>query len=134
MNYRDAYGIHASNGILFNDESPRRGITFVTRKITQAVSRIKHGLGEWHGEGIDTLGRIVGTDRVVVRIDPRYCRPIDGDLLLGYPSKAREVLGWSARTQLKELVALMVNADLAKASAMSQLLELGIDVNDEGFD
>lgn len=173
VNYREAYGMHASNGILFNHEGPTRGETFVTRKITRAVAAIEHGrqdclyLGnldakrdwghardyvegmwrilqqdeaddyvlatgethsvrefvelafghigrgiEWRGEGVDEEGICQKTGKVVVRIDPRYFRPTEVDLLLGDPSKAREKLGWTHTTAFRDLVREMVEADL----------------------
>ncbi len=174
VNYREAYGIHASNGILFNHESPMRGETFVTRKITRAVAAIDAGLqstlflgnldakrdwghardyvegmwrivqhdqpddfvlatGEthsvrefvelafsevgrevaWEGSGVDEVGRDATTGQVLVRIDPKYFRPTEVDLLLGDPTKARETLGWVSQTPFKELVQEMVAADCA---------------------
>ncbi|WP_114395724.1 GDP-mannose 4,6-dehydratase [Oleisolibacter albus] len=174
VNYREAYGMHASNGILFNHESPIRGETFVTRKITRAVAAIALGLqdclylgnldarrdwghardyvegmwrmlqqdqpgdyvlatGEthtvrdfveralarvgislvWKGQGVDEHGVDVASGRVVVRIDPRYFRPTEVDLLLGDPSKARTVLGWQHSTPFAKLVEEMVDADIA---------------------
>jgi GDPmannose 4,6-dehydratase len=88
VNYREAYGFHASNGILFNHESPIRGETFVTRKITRAVAAIEHGLQ-----------------------DPAYYRPTEVDLLLGDPTKARTKLGWRHRISFEKLVQEMVDAD-----------------------
>jgi len=172
VNYREAYGIHASNGILFNHESPLRGETFVTRKITRAVAAIEAGtqatlyLGnldakrdwghardyvegmwrivqhetpddwvlatgvtttvrrfvelafaetgrtiEWSGVGVDEAGRCARTGDVLVKIDPRYFRPTEVDLLLGDPSKARTRLGWEHTTTMEQLVAEMVAAD-----------------------
>jgi GDPmannose 4,6-dehydratase len=177
VNYREAYGLFGVNGILFNHESPRRGETFVTRKITRAVGRIKHGLQEtlyvgnlearrdwgyardyveamwlmlqqdhpedyviatgvaksvrqfceiafaragfilaWHGEGVEEKGVDAATGRVLIEIDPRYFRPSEVDNLQGDASKAREKLGWTPRTTFEELVALMVDADLALAA------------------
>jgi GDPmannose 4,6-dehydratase len=173
VNYREAYGLHASNGILFNHESPIRGETFVTRKITRAVAAIHLGVEktlyignldakrdwghardyvegmwrivqqpepddyilatgeshsvremvelafaqvgrkiEWQGEGIDEAGIDTGTGEVVVRIDRRYFRPTEVDALLGDPSKAHRVLGWTHKVTFPELVAEMVKADL----------------------
>ncbi|SDE90010.1 GDP-mannose 4,6-dehydratase [Rhodospira trueperi] len=173
VNYREAYGIHASNGILFNHESPIRGETFVTRKISRAVAAISLGLQdrirlgnldakrdwghardyvdgmwrivqeetpddyvlatgethsvrefverafavidrsiEWHGHGVDEVGRCSRTGAVLVSIDPRYFRPTEVDLLLGDPTKARERLGWRHTTGFAELVAEMVTSDL----------------------
>jgi GDPmannose 4,6-dehydratase len=173
VNYREAYGLHASSGILFNHESPLRGETFVTRKITRAAAMMKHGLqgtlflgnldaqrdwghardyvegmwrilqqpvaddyvlatGEthsvrefaelafsaagfelaWSGEGTDEKGACAITGRELIRIDPRYCRPAEVDLLLGDSSKAREVLGWQPKVTFRELVREMVDADL----------------------
>ena len=173
VNYREAYGMHASNGILFNHEGPTRGETFVTRKITRAVAAIEHGrqdclyLGnldakrdwghardyvegmwrilqqdeaddyvlatgethsvrefvelafghvgrgiEWRGEGVDEEGICQKTGKVVVRIDPRYFRPTEVDLLLGDPSKARAKLGWTHTTAFPDLVRDMVMSDL----------------------
>ena len=173
VNYREAYDMHASNGILFNHEGPTRGETFVTRKITRAVAAITLGLqdtlylgnidakrdwghardyvegmwrivqqaeaddyvlatGEthsvrefvelafaeagrrivWKGEGADETGTDAESGKVVVKIDPRYFRPTEVDLLLGDPSKAKEKLGWSHKTTFPELVAEMVAADL----------------------
>jgi len=168
-----AYGIHASNGILFNHESAWRGETFVTRKITRAVGAIMHGfqdtlylgnldakrdwghardyvegmwrilqqdepsdyvLGtgemhsvrefaehafahagvrlQWSGSGIDEIGADAATGEVRVRIDPRYFRPVEVDLLLADPSKARDELGWVHKTTFSELASEMVDADM----------------------
>jgi GDPmannose 4,6-dehydratase len=156
VNYREGYGMHVSNGILFNHESPRRGENFVTRKITMGVAAIKKGLakelrlgnldakrdwgyagdyveamwlmlqqekpgdyvvatGETHSvrEFLDEAFSYVGLrwqDHVVV--DPRYFRPAEVDLLLGNPARAKQVLGWTPRVGFRELVRLMVDADL----------------------
>jgi len=174
-NYREAYGIFAVNGILFNHESPRRGQTFVTRKVTQAVARIHTGkdvspllLGNmdakrdwghareyvegmwrmlqqdtpedfvlatgvtttvrdfvelafaevgrtitWQGTGIDEVG-VDQNGEVLVKIDARYFRPTEVDLLLGDPTKAERVLGWKTKIALPELVKEMVAADIAE--------------------
>lgn len=173
VNYRQAYGMHASNGILFNHESPVRGETFVTRKITRAVAAIQQGLqselyignldarrdwghardyvegmwamlqqdapddyvlatGEtqsvrdfielafaevgrrivWEGQGSQEVGRDSASGQILVRIDPRYFRPTEVDLLQGDASKARTRLGWRPKTGFRELVAEMVAADL----------------------
>ena len=173
VNYRDAYGVHASNGILFNHESPLRGETFVTRKITRAVAAIHHGfqdclyLGnlhakrdwghakeyvrgmwmmlqqedpddyvlatgettcvkdfvecafsrigidlEWRGDGVEEEGVCARTGRLLVKVDPRYFRPTEVDLLQGDPTKARERLGWRHETSWRELCAEMVDQDL----------------------
>ncbi len=156
VNYREAYNMHASNGILFNHESPRRGESFVTRKITKTLARIMAGkskdlaLGnldakrdwgyakdyveamwmmlqaptaddyviatnETHSikEFLDLAFGHVGRDwKEYVRIDPKYYRPTEVDLLIGDPSKAREKLGWKPKTSFKELVRLMVYEDL----------------------
>lgn len=174
VNYREAYGMFASNGILFNHESPVRGETFVTRKITRAVARIEAGLepcmwlgnldakrdwghaldyvrgmwmilqadkpsdyvfatgetrsvrefvecafGEvgrkviWSGQGVDELGCDAATGQVLVRVDPRYFRPTEVDLLIGDASKARRELGWEPTITFGELVKQMVAADRA---------------------
>ena len=144
MNYRESYGIFASNGILFNHESPIRGETFVTRKITHAVARIKLALQEtiylgsvdarrdWgfagdyveaafaevgvtiarSGSGTDEVGKDAESGEVRVRIDPRYFRPAEVELLLGDPSKAKEKLGWEPQVKFGELVGMMVRLDL----------------------
>lgn len=176
VNYREAYGIHATNGILFNHESPIRGETFVTRKITMGAARIalgrqdclflgnldakrdwgfaadyvegmwrmvqaEHGddyvlaTGETHsvrdfcrlaferagialefrGEGVGEVGVNSADGRVVIAIDPRYFRPTEVDLLVGDASKAKANLGWEPKVHLPELVAMMVDSDLAAA-------------------
>lgn len=176
VNYREAYGLFGVNGILFNHESPRRGETFVTRKVTRAAGRIRHGLQdrlyvgnldavrdwgyardyveamwlmlqqdtpddyviatgvahsvrelcelafakagfaiEWRGAGVEEQGLERGTGRVLVEIDPRYFRPSEVDNLRGDPTKAREHLGWQPATTFEELIALMVESDLALA-------------------
>ncbi|HEY4116984.1 MAG TPA: GDP-mannose 4,6-dehydratase [Byssovorax sp.] len=159
-NYREAYGLFACNGILFNHESERRGETFVTRKITRAIGRIKHGLqkelflgnldakrdwghaadyveamwlmlqqpeaddfvigtGETHAvrEFLDVAFGHVGLDpKDFVKLDPRYLRPAEVDLLLADPSKANEVLGWKPKIGFKELVTRMVDSDMELAA------------------
>jgi len=159
VNYRESYGMFACNGILFNHESPRRGETFVTRKITRAASRIKAGLehnlylgnldakrdwgyakeyveamwlmlqqeepddyvvatGETHSvrELLEEAFSYVGLDwNKYVEIDPRYYRPAEVDLLIGDPSKAKRKLGWEAKTKFKDLVRIMVDADMETA-------------------
>jgi GDPmannose 4,6-dehydratase len=156
VNYREAYNLHSSNGILFNHESPRRGETFVTRKITRALSRILAGkqnelflgnldakrdwgyakdyveamwlmlqqpqgddyvvaTGETHSirEFLDLAFGMVKRDwNDYVKIDPKYYRPTEVDLLIGDPSKAKKQLGWEPKCSFPELVRLMVIADL----------------------
>jgi GDPmannose 4,6-dehydratase len=156
VNYRESYDLFACNGILFNHESPRRGETFVTRKITRAIARIKAGLdkelylgnldakrdwgyakeyveamwlmlqqdraddyvvatGETHSvrEFLDEAFSYVGLDwQDYVKIDPKYYRPAEVDLLIGDATKARAQLGWKPKTSFKELVRLMVDADI----------------------
>src|SRR3984893_5383570 len=168
VNYREAYGFHASNGILFNHESPFRGETFVTRKITRAVAAIQQGLQEtlyvgnldarrdwghardyvegmwlimqqpepddyvlatgemhavrefierafavvgrrveWRGTGTDEQGVDARTGNTLVRVDARYFRPAEVDLLVGDPTKAQEKLGWKHTTSFDDLVAEM---------------------------
>lgn len=160
LNYRESYGMHASNGILFNHESPRRGLEFVTRKITDHVARIKLGLaselplgnldsqrdwgfagdyvelmwlmmqqetpddyvaatGETHTvrEFCDIAFSHVGLDyNEFVRVDERFVRPAEVDLLLGDPAKAHEKLGWKPKVSFRELVEMMVDADLSRHS------------------
>lgn len=157
VNYREAYNMFACNGILFNHESPRRGETFVTRKITMALARIKHSLqdklylgnldakrdwgfagdyveamwlmmqqetaddyviatGETHSvrEFLDAAFDHAGLDwKKHVEIDQRYLRPTEVDLLLGDASKARKVLKWRPRVGFRDLVKMMVDADMA---------------------
>jgi len=155
VNYREAYGLFASNGILFNHESPRRGETFVTRKITRAATRIKEGLQDtlylgnleakrdWGFAGdyveamwlmlqqdepddfvvatgetysvrdfVQAAFSILGLDwERYIRLDPRYLRPTEVDLLLGDNTKARKVLGWVPKVGFRQLVEMMVEAD-----------------------
>jgi GDPmannose 4,6-dehydratase len=184
VNYREAYGMHASNGILFNHESPIRGETFVTRKITRAVAGIHLGVQktlyignldakrdwghardyvegmwrivqqktpddfvlatgemhsvrelielafarvgrkiEWRGSGIDEVGLDCGGGDVVVKIDSRYFRPTEVDLLLGDPTKARRVLGWKHTVTFAQLIDEMVNSDLQRIAREFHLSE-----------
>jgi len=185
VNYREAYGMHASNGILFNHESPIRGETFVTRKISRAVSAMHLGkqevlyIGnldakrdwghareyvegmwrilqhdtpddyvlatgethsvrefielafaevgrriEWKGAGVNEEGVDATTGKTLIKIDPRYFRPTEVDLLLGDPSKAKRVLGWSHKTTFPELVAEMVHSDLKVVEKESHVREV----------
>jgi GDPmannose 4,6-dehydratase len=156
VNYREAYHLFACNGLLFNHESPRRGETFVTRKITKAAARIKLGLqrelflgnlearrdwgfagdyveamwlmlqqdqpddyvvatGEMHTvrEFLDVaFGRLDLDWRRYVKIDPRYYRPTEVDLLIGDATKAKQRLGWTPKIGFRELAIMMVEADL----------------------
>lgn len=179
VNYREAYGMYACNGILFNHESPRRGRTFVTRKITRAAADIslgkqaclylgnldaerdwghardyvegmwlmlqqpsaedfvlatgeKHSVREfveksftqlgielkWSGEGVEEEGTDVKTGKVVVKVDPRYFRPAEVELLLGDPTKAQNLLGWTRQVNFDSLVKEMVDADLQGAKSL----------------
>lgn len=155
VNYRESYNMFVCNGILFNHESPRRGETFVTRKITKAATRIYAGqqdklflgnldakrdwgyapeyvegmwlmmqqdkpddyvlaTGETHTirEFLDAAFGVLGLDWTkYVEIDPRYYRPAEVDVLMGNASKAKRVLGWEAKTKMKDLARLMVAAD-----------------------
>jgi GDPmannose 4,6-dehydratase len=164
QNYREAYGMHISNGIMFNHESERRGETFVTRKITRAVGRIKHGLqkelylgnldakrdwghaedyvqamwlmlqqekaddyvigmGESHSvrEFLELAFGHVGLDyRDFVKIDSRYFRPAEVDLMLADASKAKRVLGWKPKLSFQDLVTRMVTFDLELAAREKQ--------------
>ncbi|HEY5892572.1 MAG TPA: GDP-mannose 4,6-dehydratase [Chthoniobacterales bacterium] len=156
VNYREGYGLHASNGILFNHESPRRGETFVTRKISRAVARIKLGLQDdlylgnreakrdwgYAPEYVEGMWRmlqqdepddyVLGTNEAhtvqefvevafatvdldwekYTKYDARYERPAEVDLLIGDPAKAEKKLGWTPKTRFKELVKIMVEADV----------------------
>tara|TARA_B100000674_G_scaffold463189_1_gene443990 strand:+ start:728 stop:1774 length:1047 start_codon:yes stop_codon:yes gene_type:complete len=174
-NYREAYGLFAVNGILFNHESERRGKTFVTRKISVSVSKIVLGLedklslgnldakrdwgyapefvegmwrilqadspddyvlatGEthtvrefveksfealdqeiiWKNEGINEVGILKSTGKIVVDINPRYFRPTEVDLLIGSYEKAKNDLGWEPKTKFEDLVKIMVKSDFNK--------------------
>jgi len=159
VNYRESYGMFACNGILFNHESPRRGETFVTRKIVRALADIVRGgqkqlllgnldakrdwgyakeyveamwlmmqqpkpddfviaTGETHSvrEFLDETASYLGIEwQPHVVIDPKYFRPAEVDLLLGDASKAERVLGWKPKVRFKELVRLMVDAEMAKS-------------------
>lgn len=176
INYRESYDIFAACGILFNHESPLRGLEFVTRKITNSAAKIALGkldcleLGnleakrDWgfakdyvegmhamlqapkadtfvlasgitttvrdfvkmsfetldialvfEGEGVNEVARDKKTGKVVVKVNPEFFRPAEVDLLIGDASKAKEQLNWSAKTNLNELCAMMVKADLERA-------------------
>jgi GDPmannose 4,6-dehydratase len=156
VNYRESYDMHASSGILFNHESPRRGLEFVTRKIANGVARIKLGLDteirlgnldaqrDWGfaGDYVDAMWRmlqqdepgdfVISTDETHsvrefceiafarvglnwedhVVIDERFFRPAEVDLLVGDATHARTVLGWEPKTPFRDLVNMMVDADL----------------------
>jgi len=173
-NYRESYGMYACSGILFNHEGERRGKEFVTRKITDAIARIKLGLqncielgnldakrdwghakdyvnamwlmlqqteaddyviatGEtrtirefveaafayidmrirWQESGVDEIGVDENTGRSVVRVNPKFIRPAEVELLLGNPAKAERVLGWKRDISFNEMVSLMVENDIA---------------------
>ncbi len=175
VNYREAYNLFACNGILFNHESPRRGGTFVTKKVVDGLCKIKNGkqdclylgnlnakrdwgyakdyvlamwlmlqqdkpddyviaTGEthsvrefieeacdllginivWKGKGLDEVGIDKKTDGVIIKLDQKYFRPSEVDVLLGDPTKAKEKLKWTADTKFKELVKIMVKSDLER--------------------
>jgi GDPmannose 4,6-dehydratase len=157
VNYRESYNLFACNGILFNHESPRRGETFVTRKITRAVAHIKAGLQKklylgnleakrdwgYAPEYVEAMWMMLQQDRPddyviatgethsvrefcaeafavadldwrdYVEFDPRYLRPAEVDVLQGDASKARKILGWEPKVRFKDLVRIMVEADMA---------------------
>jgi GDPmannose 4,6-dehydratase len=161
VNYRESYGLFACSGILFNHESPRRGLEFVTRKISDGVARLKLGLADelrlgnldarrdWGFAGdyvramwlmlqadepadyvvgtgvmhsvqdfVDAAFARAGLDQKgLVSVDPALLRPAEVDQLVADPSLARERLGWEPATSFEELVAMMVEADLARLSA-----------------
>jgi GDPmannose 4,6-dehydratase len=161
-NYREAYGLFATNGILFNHESPRRGETFVTRKIAKAAARIAAGLQDdlylgnldavrdwgYAPEYVEAMWLMLQADEpddfVVatgvgytvrdlvsasfervgldwekhVKFDERYLRPTEVDSLIGDPSKAKEKLGWSAKTLTPQLAQIMVDAEVEAARSV----------------
>ncbi|MEY2602096.1 MAG: GDPmannose 4,6-dehydratase [Verrucomicrobiota bacterium] len=169
VNYRESYDLHASNGILFNHESPRRGETFVTRKISRAVAAIKQGLQKelflgnleakrdwgYAPEYVEAMWRILqqdaGEDFVIatgethtvrefaeaafahvdldwekyIKHDPRYERPAEVDLLIGDSAKAKKVLGWEPKVRFKDLVRIMVDADMELLSRETPRKHLG---------
>lgn len=183
-NYRESYNLFAVNGILFNHESPRRGETFVTRKITRGLSRIKAGLDEvlflgnldakrdwgyakdyvygmwlmlqqdqpddyilatnethsvrefiekaakflgfdltWEGEGLNEQGIDKNTGRVIIKIDPKYFRPAEVDVLLGDYAKAKQKLGWEPTITFDELVKLMVEHDFHQVTSFEAVVK-----------
>ncbi len=160
VNYRESYGLYAVSGILFNHESPRRGLEFVTRKVTDGVARIKLGtakelrLGnldsgrDWGfaGDYVDAMWRMLqqqkpidyvvgsGTMHTVrdlcaaafahagldwqqyVKVDPKFVRPAEVDVLRADASRARNELGWTPKVGFEQLVQMMVDADLERLS------------------
>jgi GDPmannose 4,6-dehydratase len=158
VNYRESFGLFAASGILFNHESPRRGLEFVTRKVSHAAARIKLGLQErlamgnlearrdwgFAGDYVDTMWRMLQQDQPAdyviathethtvrelvevafarvgldwqehVFVDPQFVRPAEVDVLIGDYSKAKRVLGWEPRIRFKQLVEMMVDADLER--------------------
>lgn len=171
VNYREAYGIFACNGILFNHTSPRRGETFVSRKITRATAAIKLGMqkklflgnldakrdwgyakeyveamwmimqqlepddyviatGETHSvrEFLDEAFGYLNMDwKPYVEIDPRYFRPAEVDILIGDSSKARNKLGWHPKISFRDLVHLMVDAEMASLQSPRAVAVAGDD-------
>ena len=164
VNYRESYNMHASSGILFNHESPRRGIEFVTRKITYHAAMIKHGLlnelrlgnldarrdwgfagdyveamwlmlqqeqpddyvistNETHSvqEFVEMAFARAGLDwKEYVKIDEKFVRPAEVDLLIGDAAKAKKHLGWERKTSFKDLVHMMVDADIELVKSMNK--------------
>ena len=175
INYCESYDMFATSGILFNHESPLRGLEFVTRKITDGLARVKLGkqshieIGNmdakrdwgyakdyvdgmrlilqaekpdcyvlatgrtetvrsfvemtckaldinlaWEGTGVDELGFDTNTGKAIIKINPKFYRPAEVDLLIGDPSKAKKDLGWQSSTSLEDLCAMMVKADLRR--------------------
>jgi GDPmannose 4,6-dehydratase len=158
VNYRESFGLYAVSGILFNHESPRRGLEFVTRKVTDGVARIKLGLADelrlgnldarrdwgFAGDYVDAMWRmlqsdtpddyVIGTGETwsvrqlvetafgyvdldwqrYVKMDPRFNRPAEVDLLVADPSKALRQLDWAPTVRFHQLVKMMVDADLAR--------------------
>ena len=120
VNYPDSYDLYACSGILFNHEGPRRGLEFVTRKVTNSVARIKLGLQKEIVMGDLEPRRDWGYAGDYVRamwMMPKYFRPAEVDLLIGDCSKAREKLGWSPEVDFPSLISMMVAHDLAIESA-----------------
>jgi GDPmannose 4,6-dehydratase len=161
VNYRESYDLFACSGILFNHESPRRGLEFVTRKVTYGAALIKLGMArdlrlgnldakrDWGfaGDYVRAMwlmlqqerpdDYVVGTGQThsvrelceaafghlgldyqdFVKVDPRYIRPADVDLLVSDPAKARRVLGWEPGVSFQDLIAMMVEADLKRLQA-----------------
>ncbi len=123
VNYRESYGLYAVSGILFNHESPRRGLEFVTRKVSDGVARIVKGKArELHLGNLDARrdwGAFThaGLDwKQHVKVDPRFVRPAEVDALQADPSKAVRELGWTPQTSFADLVRMMVDADLERLS------------------
>ncbi|GGF66578.1 GDP-mannose 4,6-dehydratase [Terasakiella brassicae] len=175
INYRESYDIFGSSGILFNHESPLRGLEFVTRKITDGIAKIKLGkldcleLGnmdakrdwgfakdyvkgmhlmlqadepdtfvlatnrtetvrdfvsmsckaakidiEWRGKNEDEIAVDIATGKTILRVNPKFYRPAEVDLLIGNPQKAKDILGWEPEMDLEQLCAIMVEADLRR--------------------
>jgi GDPmannose 4,6-dehydratase len=156
VNYRESFGLHATSGILFNHESPRRGIEFVTRKITYNAALIKHGMADelrlgnldskrdwgFAGDYVEAMWLMLQQDKPedfvistnethtvkefvelafeaagldwqkYVKIDPRFHRPAEVDLLIGDSAKAKKLLKWEPKTSFKQLVKMMVESDL----------------------
>ena len=198
VNYREAYGIYACNGILFNHESPKRGETFVTRKITRGLARINAGLDKclymgnldakrdwghakdyikmqwlmlqqdkpedfviasgrtekvrdflelaakklgwstsldgpailWEGEGIKEIGRRADTKEIVIKIDPRYFRPTEVDVLIGDANKAKDKLGWVPKISLEDLINEMIEIDMEEAKKEIILKKEGFEITE----
>lgn len=169
LNYREAYGLFACNGILFNHESPRRGETFVTRKITRSATRIKLGLQDklylgnlsakrdwgYAGDYVEAMWLMLQPDEPddyviatgknysvqdflekvfsklnldwekYVGIDQRYFRPTEVDTLLGDPTKSREKLGWEPKTDIDQLIEMMLEHDMELAKQEKTLKDAG---------
>jgi len=185
VNYRESYGLYACSGILFNHESPFRGLEFITRKITNSIARIKYGLQDkiyvgnldskrdwgyakeyvegmwlilqqkkaddyvlatnethtirelinysfkhigidiiWKGKGLNEKGIDRKSGKILVEVSEKFYRPSEVDLLLGNPAKAKKILGWQPKTKFKELVEIMIEADLKKVRNEIQILKL----------
>lgn len=163
VNYRESFNLHANSGILFNHESPLRGIEFVTRKVTDGVARIKQGLQkdlflgnidvkrDWGfaGDYVEAMwlmlqqdkpdDYVVATGRTTtvrdmcqiafahvglnyedhVKIDPKFYRPAEVDVLLGDATKANTKLGWQPKTSLEQLITMMVDADMRRVEHLA---------------